>query len=87
MTGNKSKKKLKNRNSATKKIDPGNPRKMRVFSNIAKNSLGHKKFKPLISVIKRVLNLRATASTSKNELVESSAWLINMQKLDNIRFD
>jgi len=46
---------------------------MSVFSSIARNSFGHKKFNPLISVIKRVLNLRATASTSKNELVESKA--------------
>jgi hypothetical protein len=72
-TGNKSKKKLKNKNSATKKIDPGNPKKINVFNNIAKNSFGHKKFNPLISVIRRVLNRRATASTSKNELVDNKA--------------
>lgn len=60
---------------------------MSVFSSIARNSFGHKKFNPLISVIKRVLNLRATASTSKNELVESKAWLISIQKLDNNKFD
>jgi hypothetical protein len=85
--GNKSKKKLKNRNSATKKIEPGNPKKIRVFSNIAKNNLGHKKFNPLISVINRVLNRLATASTSRNEFVESKAWLISIQKLESIRFD
>jgi hypothetical protein len=73
ISGNKSKKKVKNRNSETKKIDPGNPKKIRVFKSIARNNLGHIKFNPLISVIKRVLNLLATASTSKNELVESKA--------------
>jgi len=73
MIGKRSKKKLKNRNSATKKIDPGKPKNINVFSRIARKSLGHKKFKPLISVIKRVLNRRATASTSKNEFVDKSA--------------
>jgi len=85
--GNKSKKKLKNKNSATKKIDPGKPRKIKVLRRTAKNNLGHKKFKPLISVIKRVLKRRATASTNKNEFVDNNAWLINIQKLDNIKFD
>jgi hypothetical protein len=87
MIGNKSKKKLKNKNSATKKIEPGNPKKISVLSRIAKNNLGHKKFKPLISVISRVLNRRATASTSRNEFVDNKAWLISIQKLDNIKFD
>ena len=87
ISGNKSKKKVKNRNSETKKIDPGNPKKIRVFKSIARNNLGHIKFNPLISVIKRVLNLLATASTSKNELVESKAWLIIIQKLDSIKLD
>lgn len=73
MRGNKSKKKLKNRNSETKKIDPGNPRKIRLFNNMVKNSFGHKKFIPLISVNKRVLKRLATASTKRNELVESKA--------------
>jgi hypothetical protein len=73
ISGNKSKKKVKNRNSETKKIDPGNPKKIRVFKSIARNNLGHIKFNPLISVIKRVLNLLATASTSKNELVDNKA--------------
>jgi hypothetical protein len=40
--GKKSKKKEKKRNSATKNIDPGKPKKTKVFSNILKNSLGHK---------------------------------------------
>jgi hypothetical protein len=71
--GKRSKKKLKNRNSATKKMEPGNPKNIRVLSKIAKNSFGHKKFNPLISVIKRVLNLRATASTSKKEFVDKRA--------------
>ena len=70
---NKSKKKLKNKNSATKKIDPGKPKKIKVLSRIAKNNLGHTKLRPLISVIKRVLKRRATASTSKKELVDKSA--------------
>jgi len=87
ISGNKSKKKVKNRNSETKKIDPGNPKKIRVFKSIARNNLGHIKFNPLISVINRVLNLLATASTSKNELVDSKAWLIIIQKLDNIKLD
>jgi hypothetical protein len=81
------KKKLKNKNSATKKIDPGNPKKINVLVKVTKKSLGHKKLTPLISVSKRVLNLLAMASTNKNEFVESNAWLINIQKLDIIRFD
>jgi len=56
-----------------KKIEPGKPKKTRVFNNIVRNSLGHKKFIPLISVNNLVLYLRATASTSKNELVDNSA--------------
>ena len=72
-TGNKSKKKEKNKNSETKKIDPGKPKKIKVFSSMAKNNLGHKKFSPPISVINRVLNRLATASTNKKELVESRA--------------
>lgn len=73
MIGKRSKKKLKKRNSATKKIDPGKPKNISVFSSIARKSLGHRKFKPLISVIRRVLKRRATASTSKNEFVDKSA--------------
>ena len=72
-TGNKSKKKLKKRNSETKNIDPGKPRKIRLFTKTIKNSLGHIKLRPLISVISRVLKRRAIASTSKNEFVESKA--------------
>ena len=40
--GKKSRKKEKNRNSATKNIDPGKPKNTRVFNNIDKNSFGHK---------------------------------------------
>ena len=40
--GKKSKKNEKNRNSATKKIDPGKPKNTNVFSSIAKNNFGHK---------------------------------------------
>jgi hypothetical protein len=38
-------------------------------------------------VIRRVLKRRPIASTSKNELVESRAWLINIQKLASIKAD
>jgi len=86
-TGNKSKKKLKNKNSETKNMDPGNPKKIRLLINTIRNNLGHIKLSPLISVIRRVLNRRAIASTSKNEFVDNRAWLINIQKLANIRFD
>jgi len=40
--GKKSKKNEKNKNSATKKIEPGKPRNTKVFSSIVKNNLGHK---------------------------------------------
>ena len=73
MIRNKSKKKLKNKNSATKKIEPGKPKNINVFKRIARNNLGQRKFIPLISVINRVLKRRATASTSKNELVDKRA--------------
>jgi len=56
-----------------KNIEPGKPRNIKEFISIAKNNLGHKKFIPLTSVISLVLNLRATASTSKNEFVDSKA--------------
>jgi hypothetical protein len=71
--GNRSKKKLKNKNSDTKNIDPGKPKKIRLFNKVIKKSFGHMKFKPLISVRSRVLNLRAIASTSKNEFVDNKA--------------
>ena len=70
-----------------KKIEPGKPKKTKVFSSIVKNSLGHRKLIPLISVSNLVLYLRATASTNKNELVDNSAWLISIQKQANIRLD
>lgn len=85
--GKRSKKNEKNKNSETKKIEPGKPKNIKLFNKIARNNFGHKKFKPLISVIKRVLNRRATASTSKNELVDNNAWLINIQKFASSRFD
>lgn len=85
--GNKSKKKLKNRNSDTKNIEPGNPKKIKLFNSIIKNNLGHMKLIPLISVIKRVLNLLAIASTNRKEFVDSNAWAIIIQKLANIKFD
>jgi|688.fasta_scaffold232151_4 hypothetical protein len=85
--GKRSKKKLKKRISATNMIDPGNPKKIKQFTNATKNNLGQRKLIPLISVIRRVLKRRPIASTSKNELVESRAWLINIQKLANIKAD
>lgn len=85
--GNKSKKKLKNKTSAIKKIEPGKPKKTKQFAKTVKKSLGHRKFKELISVIRRVLNLLFIESTNKKEFVESSAWLINIQKLANIKGD
>ena len=71
--GNRSKKKEKKRNSAIKKIEPGKPKKTKEFAKITKKSLGHKKLIPLISVIRRVLKRRLTASTSKKEFVDNSA--------------
>jgi hypothetical protein len=85
--GNRSMKKEKNKNSETKKIDPGKPRNISVFSSAHKKSLGHKKFIPLISVMSLVLKRLAIASTSKKEFVESRAWLISIQKLANIKLD
>jgi len=85
--GNRSKKKLKNMNSATNMIDPGNPKKIKQLTRLTKNNFGHKKLIPLISVISLVLKRRPIASTSKNEFVESSAWLINIQKLASIKHD
>ena len=85
--GNKSRKKEKNNISETKNIEPGKPKNIKILSKTTKNNFGHKKFKPLISVINLVLNLLAKASTNKNELVEIRAWLINIQKLANIKFD
>lgn len=71
--GNRSKKKEKNKISEIKKIEPGKPKNIKMFSSVTKKSFGHRKFKPFISVIRRVLNLRARASTSKKELVEIRA--------------
>lgn len=54
-------------------MEPGKPRKINIFSSTTIKSLGQIKLRPLISVIRRVLNLRAIASTNKNELVEIKA--------------
>jgi len=54
-------------------MEPGNPKKTRVLTKATKKSFGHKKFKPLISVINRVLKRRLIASTRKNEFVDRSA--------------
>jgi hypothetical protein len=72
-SGKRSKKKLKKRNSAIKKIDPGKPKKTRQFTRLIRNNLGQRKLMPLTSVIKRVLNLLLIASTNKNELDERRA--------------
>jgi hypothetical protein len=72
-SGNKSKKKLKKRNSDTKNIEPGKPKKIKLFNKVIKKSLGHIKFKPLISVSSLVLKRRAIASTNRNEFVDKSA--------------
>lgn len=85
--GKRSKKKLKNKNSETKKIEPGNPKKIKLFSKVIRNNFGHKKFIPPTSVSNRVLNRLAIASTKRNEFVESNACAIIMQKLANIKFD
>lgn len=87
IAGNRSNKNVKNKTSDTNIIEPGNPRKTSKLTKQTRNSLGHKKFNPLISVISRVLKRRATASTSKNEFVESKAWLINIQKPAKINAD
>jgi hypothetical protein len=71
--GKRSKKKLKNKNSAIKKIDPGKPKKINKFIKLIRNNLGHKKLTPLISVINLVLNLLFIASTKRNELVDNKA--------------
>ena len=68
-------------------IDPGKPKKINKFTRLIKKSFGHKKFIPLTSVINLVLNRRPIASTNKKELVDSNAWLINIQKLANISED
>ena len=70
-----------------KKIDPGNPKKIKQLIKHTKNNFGHIKFNPLISVINLVLKRRFIASTSKKEFVDSKAWLINMQKFAKIKHD
>jgi hypothetical protein len=79
--------KLKNKNSDTNIIEPGKPKNISVLSKVIKKSLGQRKFIPPISVNNRVLNRRAIASTNKNELVDSKACAIIIQKLANIKFD
>jgi hypothetical protein len=70
-----------------KKIEPGKPKKISKFTKLNRNSLGHKKLTPLISVINRVLNLLLIASTKRKELVDKRAWLISIQKLASIKHD
>jgi hypothetical protein len=83
--GKRSNKKLKKSTSAIKKILPGNPKKTKQFSKLIKKSLGQVKLIPLISVTKRVLKRLLIASTKKKEFDDNRAWLINIQKLANIR--
>lgn len=71
--GNRSQKNKKNKTSAIKKIEPGNPKKINKLRSAAKNNLGQEKFIPLISVINRVLNRRLIISTMRNEFEERSA--------------
>ena len=80
-------KKEKNKNSDTKKIDPGKPKNISKLSKDTRNNFGHIKLTPLISVKSLVLKRLVMASTSRKELVDSKAWLINIQKLANIRLD
>jgi len=71
--GKKSNKKLKNKTSAIKKIEPGNPKKTKQFNKLIRNNLEHKKLIPEISVIRRVLKRLLIASTKKNEFDDSRA--------------
>jgi hypothetical protein len=71
--GKRSKKKLKNRISATNIIEPGKPKKIKQLIRLMRNSLGHKKLTPFTSVISRVLKRRPIASTNKKELVDRRA--------------
>ena len=41
-SGNRSRKKEKKRISETKKIEPGNPKKISMFNKTSKNNFGHK---------------------------------------------
>jgi hypothetical protein len=68
-------------------MDPGKPKNIKLLISIAINNFGHKKLIPDTSVIILVLNLLATASTSKKEFVDKRAWLINIQKLASIKLD
>jgi len=54
-------------------MEPGNPKNTKQFIKLIKNSLGHKKFTPLISVINLVLKRLFIASTSKKEFADNKA--------------
>ena len=71
--GKRSKKNEKKRISETNIIEPGKPKKTSVLTKLTKNSLGHRKLSPLISVINRVLKRLLIASTRKKELVDNKA--------------
>ena len=66
---------------------PGKPKKISRFKSPKRKSFGQRKFKPPISVINRLLNLRPIASTMRKELVESKAWLTNIEKAANINVE
>jgi hypothetical protein len=80
MKGKKSIMKVKNRNSAMKNKDPGKPKKIIKLIRATRNNFGHKKFKPCISVTKRVLKRRTIESTNKKEFEDKIAWLMNIAK-------
>lgn len=73
INGKRSNKNEKNKTSAIKKIEPGNPKNTKQFAKLIKNNFGVKKFIPLISVINRVLNLLFIASTKRNAFDDKNA--------------
>jgi hypothetical protein len=71
--GKRSKRKLKNKTSAIKKIEPGKPKKTKQLRRLTKNNFGEEKLIPLISVTRRVLKRLLIASTKKKELEDKRA--------------
>ena len=64
---------VKNKTSETNVSEPGNPRNRRQFMNDRMKSFGQSRFKPLNSVIRRVLNRLLIASTSRKAFEERRA--------------
>jgi hypothetical protein len=85
--GKASIKKEKNKNSAMKNKDPGNPRNTIQLAKVSRNNFGQRKLSPEISVTSLVLNRLAMASTIKKELVEIIAWLISIANPESHRYD